>query len=124
MTLGECRQPPANRGAVTLGVYAWGPLKGVPTANRGAVTPSDTTPSVCQPWPSVGGVPEARRALSCAPALPQATPGPTVEERGIPAYDHSTGDRLMRTGRRARERWENGKNRPEPRPADTRNSEF
>ena len=35
-----------------------------------------------------------------------------------------TGDQLMRTGRRARERWANGNRPAKPLPADTRNAEF
>ena len=85
MTLGASRQPTANRERESLGVFAWGPLKGLPTANRGVLTPSATPPTACQAWPSTEGVPEARRALSCAPAHPQATPRPSVLQEGLEA---------------------------------------
>ena len=85
MTLGTCRQAPANRGEFTLGVLRLAALRVTPTANRDGFTPSDTTPTVCQPSPSTEGVPEARRALSCAPAHPQATPRPSVLQEGLEA---------------------------------------
>lgn len=74
MTLGATRQPCANRDAVTLGVYAWRPLKGLPTAKRGTVTFSGYPPTVRQPLLANARMPETRRALSCAPALSQAGP--------------------------------------------------
>lgn len=86
MTLGSCRQASANRGDTTLGSYAYRPLKGMTTANRGTSTLSYTPPSVRQPYLFKDGTPEARRAVSCAPAHPQASPrGQALDRLGAEA---------------------------------------
>ena len=75
MTLGASLQPSANRDDLTLGIYAFHPLKGYPTANRGPATLGSTPSTVRQPYPFEDGTPEARRALeSRAPAHLHAGP--------------------------------------------------
>ena len=73
--LGRTRQPCANRGALTLGVYAWHPLKGKPTANREPLTLGSTPPTVRQPTLVNDGTLEALGAFEDrAPAHLSARP--------------------------------------------------
>ena len=75
MTLGATLQPCSKRDDLTLGVYAFHPLKGNPTVNREPATLGSPPPTVLQATPFNDGTPEARCALEGrAPALLQARP--------------------------------------------------